>query len=86
MTTDVSRPTIVSGRNIDAQVERRLQGLRKTVRHGGTLCSNCYKKPPRKPGQGYCTDCHNAWNRAKSKAEREELKRLRALHGENSHG
>ncbi len=81
MTGDVSQETILSRRNVSTQVERRLEGLRKTVRHGGTLCSKCYKNPPRKPGQGYCIDCHNAWNRAKAKADREELKRLRAEHG-----
>lgn len=81
MSDNVPRPTILSGRNIDAQVERRLAGLRKTVRHGGTLCGKCYKNPPRGPGQGYCTECHNAWNREHAKAAREELKRLRALQG-----
>jgi hypothetical protein len=81
MSEHVSRQTILSGRNVDVQVERKLAGLRKTVRHGGTLCGKCYKNPPRKPGQGYCTECHNAWNRAKTKADREELKRLRAAHG-----
>lgn len=83
--TDVSRETYCFKGNIEQQIALKRAGRRKLVRHGGTLCSCCYISPPAS-GQRYCAECHRKAASASYRRKQEELKRLRALHGENSHG
>jgi predicted amidophosphoribosyltransferase len=73
----VSRETRSLPSNIAMQVEQRLAGKRKHVRHGGLLCSGCLNKAPLTSGR-YCRECRNARSAEAKKREREELKRLRA--------
>lgn len=61
--SNVSHETNCSAK-ITAQIELKLAGRRKTVRHGGTLCSKCLVNPPRQ-NQRYCRDCKNADDRAR---------------------
>lgn len=61
---------IISSAQIEAQIKRKREGLRKQVRHGGTLCSKCLINPPR-PGNRYCRPCKNVddrMRRARNKA------------------
>jgi hypothetical protein len=54
--------------NIVAQIRLVAAGRRRTVKHGGLLCSRCYSEPPL-PGQRYGKQCHaknqKAWKRKK---------------------
>lgn len=75
--SDVSRETPSYNCNIDAQIEQVRAGRRKTVRHGGKLCSGCYEEKP-VPGQRYCKQCHADYEAERRRSERAELKRLRA--------
>jgi hypothetical protein len=78
----VTPATLCLSANIAAQIEQRALGRRKLVRHGGLLCSRCLEQPPAGAVDRYCHGCRAAYNRDRRKAEREELKRLRAAHGE----
>jgi hypothetical protein len=55
------------------QIDLRRQGKRKTVQHGGTLCSGCYDEPPL-PNNRYGKKCHakhqNEWQRKKRADEK----------------
>lgn len=77
MSDAVSRETRCLPSNIALQVEQKLAGKRKHVRHGGALCSGCLQNPPLPTGR-YCRKCRNAHSKDAKKREREELKRLRA--------
>lgn len=55
---------------ITAQIKLKSEGRRKTVQHGGTLCSRCYSAPPL-PSHRYCRMCKQA-------ADRERLARNKA--------
>lgn len=82
MSGDVSRVTDFSSEKLAAQIQQRKDGRRKLVRHGGTLCSKCLINPP--SSGGYCPRCHADYEAQRRRAEREELKRLRAEHGRES--
>lgn len=75
---DVSQYTDNLPENIARQVEAKRAGRRKIVRHGGMLCSRCLENPPTRNDR-YCRACRNSYNADHRKAERQELKRLRAL-------
>ena len=76
MSDVVSRETRCLPENIALQIEQRLQGKRKHVRHGGTLCSRCLKNQPAH-GQRYCIDCRRSYKADHERRTWEELKRLR---------
>lgn len=71
---------------IAAQIEQRRQGDRKLVRHGGTLCCRCLKRPPLSKKDRYCALCRAADRRKRRAAAREELQRLKALEQKLSKG
>ncbi len=56
----------------------------KPVRGGTTKCSRCDQ--PRMPSLAYCREHHAAYQREWRKARAEELRRLRALHGDSHAG
>lgn len=67
--TDVSRQT--ESFSLEAQIEERLAGRRGKVRHGGTLCSNCYANPPHGKDK-YCLGCRRAYRRAHPRRKKTE--------------
>lgn len=75
---DVAREARCLPETLRIQIEQRRTGKRGNVRHGGTLCSRCLRNPPASPDR-YCAPCRAAYRSAHGKAERRELKRLRAL-------
>jgi hypothetical protein len=85
MSDHVSCVSDICSVNLSEQIKQKRGGRRKLVRHAGTLCSKCLDCPP-SPGQGYCNRCHADYERDRRKAERAELKRLRAEHEGASHG
>lgn len=75
---NISRATICLPANIAAQMEQRAQGRRTIIRHGGTLCCHCHAAAPASASDRWCRPCRNAYKSEREKADREELKRLRA--------
>lgn len=55
--------------NITAQIEMKIAGRRKQVRHGGTLCSKCLINSPR-PKARYCRTCKNADDKQRRDAKK----------------
>lgn len=89
MSSTVSRETERGADHIAQQIEQKRQGKRKHVRHGGTLCCHCLKRPPISKKDRMCVLCRAADRRRRRKDLAEELRRLRALALENggaSHG
>ena len=82
---DVSQVTDCLPGNIEAQIEAKRAGRRKLVRHGGLLCSRCLTNPP-KGKDRYCGECRRTYKRDHERAERDELKRLRAIVEGEKHG
>lgn len=71
----------VSREIVTVQIEQKRSGYRKTVRHGGTLCSKCLTNAPA-PKQRYCRPCHasaQAASRAKAKTDKAD-RQSRILH------
>jgi uncharacterized paraquat-inducible protein A len=73
----ISRETKSFTEKIAMQIKQRRAGLRRNVRHGGTLCSGCLECPPQE-NDAYCPRCRASAAKQHRDKIKQELVALRA--------